>query len=285
MPRDISFSILEPSDLKELLLSFYKNAIPENRQEGLAMLSLACHILINALGANWTKNNLFSGLEINGYLLRPMVSFGGWDDLRINRLADNLYALKNVKNFPAFLRELRTRDAEGAELELIIARRIYEKNNLVEFKIPNGPQGENFDLIARKEDAQIAVEIKHILDRKQDFEPKKFKNMLNDKRKQLPRNMPGVIFVKIPDRWAFQPEAKENYSNAIDEFFWGTKRINCVTLVWDEWLEPISSRISKQGTKYHSFLHLKPNIFIPNIKDFYISKEAPVEFPSFWKDI
>ncbi|MBU6338861.1 MAG: hypothetical protein KGQ36_02695 [Rickettsiales bacterium] len=160
-----------------------------------------------------------------------------YDEIRqIIIMADNLYLLRNEKNFELFLNSFTADQLRSKYLELEGANFFLKNGFNIEFVIRKGVKGEDFDFIVRKEDLIINVEVKDRINSRE-INKNTLSNVLNDARKQLPKNSvnPNLVLIEINDEWTFSTEMKDLVNNVVEDFFRVTKRVSGIIIIWNYW--------------------------------------------------
>ena len=76
-------------------------------------------------------------------------------------------------------------------------------------------------------------------------EPKRstLRQTLKNKRNQLPKGRPNIVFVRIPETWMNTDQAKEEVSQAIEGHFRDSSRMTAVVIHWEEWTQFADGRL------------------------------------------
>jgi hypothetical protein len=144
---------------------------------------------------------------------------------RIIDLAEVLYNLQNVSGFDACIAKMRNGDIEGTYAELDFGRMLYLNRVPFRYVVPHGTKGEDYDVQIIYPDGVIAcADAKCKID-STDLSENGVKNALTAARKQLPNDMPGIIFVKVPPHWMKNPDSPGRMRAVAKDFLRGTGRI------------------------------------------------------------
>jgi hypothetical protein len=211
---------------------------PEYTQDyGRRHFNLFTHVIHEFLGKEWLNKNLFA------HALRPDLArpFGfleldfATDEIRENKslrifdLAEILLNLQLIEGFDDCLKRLRDADAEQVEstfAELQVGKLLYIHDVNFRFVPQTGEKGADYDY-----DVEFAGGWKAAAEAKcriesQSINPKAVKSLLDQARKQLPENKPGIIFVKVPQHWFVARNEMAAELRAITrEFLRGTGRV------------------------------------------------------------
>jgi hypothetical protein len=154
------------------------------------------------MGADWVERHIVSDNRKKGFLSidesephRREISC-----LRVMDLAEVVYNLQPVPGFDECIARMRDGDIEGTYAELDFGRMLYLNQVPVRFVVPQGTIGLDYDIeieypggVVASADAKCKIE-------GTEFGENTIKNTLNKARKQLPDDMPGIVFVKVPPR-------------------------------------------------------------------------------------
>lgn len=167
-----------------------------------------------------------------GFLVRP--SAGGLDVPR-HRVRRKLLNLQHINGFDACITQMRG-DGDKIEstcAELDFGRFLYIHNVGFRFVAPQMTKGSDYDFEIVYPDALVvAADAKCKLETAA-IEPGGVKKSLRRTREQLPKDRPGIVFVKIPQRWIDDPDtAREMLGARIHGNHWpgGVRQILCLAL-------------------------------------------------------
>jgi hypothetical protein len=124
--------------------------------------------------------------------------------LRIFDLAEILLNLQMVEGFDGCVARLRRADAQQVEstfAELQVGKLLYVHDVDFEFVVRTDEKGADYDYdIDFHGGWRACAEAKCKLE-STEINPRSVRATLNEARKQLPKDRPGIIFVKIPQHW------------------------------------------------------------------------------------
>jgi hypothetical protein len=201
--------------------------------------AMAMEIILTTLGPEWWKRNCTpNAAKPDEFLAIPNNSednkYNHQD--RVTKLGHMLYALKECKGYEAFISSLRTRDVAPTFFELWVANILHQNNFVVQFVVPKGQKGEDYDLIAEQNGICLSVEAKSrragvVLGERM------LHNTLEAARKQLPSSGPGIVFISIPTEWTIDKNGENVAENCINSFFRNSARVNYVVVIWHQWIK------------------------------------------------
>jgi hypothetical protein len=80
----------------------------------------------------------------------------------------------------------------------------------------------------------VALEMKAKLEQTEPS-PTSVRDTLNRAREQLPQNLPGVVFLRLPEKWAASESGRAAVEEGIRAAFDRTRRISAVIAHWERW--------------------------------------------------
>lgn len=190
--------------------------------------TLALAVVKHFLGTDWIETHL---QPINGAqgFLQPSpdapspnlhVQF-----FRTVDLGELLFNLQTIEGFDGCVDRLRTESIESVLAELDVARMLYINDHQFQFIKPSGQTGNDYDFKVNFTDGRIAcVEAKCNLET-QEVNLNTIKNALDKARSQLPKDQPGIIFVKLPSLWLDQVDFQRQSIELAQTFLRATGRI------------------------------------------------------------
>lgn len=194
--------------------------------------AMAIEIIVSTLGSEWWNRHFWT--KPDPYL-KTDPSSRSEQFHRVIMLAHMLYALRDANGYEQFIETLKTRGFDSGEIfELHVATMLQRSGFVVSFVEETGQKGEDYDLHVTKNDILINVEVKRR--RSPSFSKKTLQYALNEARRQMPPDGPGIIFVAIPAEWTHKAGTEEIAANCIQSLFRNTGRVNSVVLVWHNWI-------------------------------------------------
>jgi hypothetical protein len=190
-----------------------------------ASVHLGTGVVMHMLGQQWFEDYIMPGAKHKNILTLTNVidADEAARQVRIVDLAEMLYNLQEVEGYVEWVRRLINGDVEATLAELDLGRMLFLHSVQFRFVFPVMKKGSDYDVeiiypngIVACADAKCKIE-------GNDFSAKTIDNSLEKARKQLPRNKPGIIFVKHPAKWAADNLAELH--EATKAFFRTSKRI------------------------------------------------------------
>jgi hypothetical protein len=158
----------------------------------------------------------------NGHLWHGTVN-------RVILVGETLFLLRSCPAFPEFCRRMRERALRPHFLEMLEAKTFFKAG--YDIHPPPGPgvKREDFDFVAIKDGETVNAEVTALT--AEEFSEKTVLNALNDKRRQVPKTAPAVLFCIIPEAWL----TLDNWNNRLQaiaiDFLRQTSTINFVVFV------------------------------------------------------
>lgn len=188
---------------------------------GLAQLA-AVYMLDALFGGDWVLTHVTDGDVSPTNFFRNSST----DDhartmgrLRLIQLAEMVFNLQHVPGLAKTLEMIETGDLEPGFAELEVGRMLHINGKTFEFIKPSGTKGTDYDLELSFDDVTVCGETKCKLETTS-LSEKSLVDTLNYGRKQLPRDRPGVLFVKVPQTWyTTDDEFTRFLADATNRFF------------------------------------------------------------------
>ena len=235
---------LEVNDLKpivrQVVENFHGKIYEVHKIYGLAVATLRHY-----LGDEWVNENasafvqpkVFIRIRKGRSFLRtgnPVAEESFRHELRILQLAELIFNLQSADGIDERIAAIRKGGLESTCGELECAAQIKKANLPFRFVTRSGMRGKDYDVeIMSDFGAYLNCELKVTTEEK-DLQKSTIGNKLKAARTQLPKEQPGIIFLKIPESWPKQPGAQQLLSESVDEFFRNTNRVIAVVLRWEE---------------------------------------------------
>jgi hypothetical protein len=146
-------------------------------------------------------------------------------EFRVLDLAELLFNLHCIEGFEAPLSGLLAGKNESTYAELDFARMLRVHEIPFRFVVPQNKKGSDFDFeIFYPDGFVVCAESKCKVELNQ-FNPKSVRSSLEDARKQIPKEKPGIIFVKVPQQWIESIDTVLSLHDVACEFLRATERI------------------------------------------------------------
>lgn len=145
--------------------------------------------------------------------------------LRVIDLAEIIFNLQEVEGFDDCIARMGAGDIEGTFGELDLGRMLYLNRVPFRFVRPSGVKGADYDAkITYPDGTELCADAKCKIDTTPLGE-KTIMNTLQSARKQLPKNEPGAIFVKVPPSWMDDPQFANICVDVARNFLRNTRRV------------------------------------------------------------
>ena len=188
--------------------------------------ALAMLIVMRALGRDFYDREISKTANSSSDFFQRRTSI-----LTIH-IADLIWRLRDKDGFSTLLKKNGDRSFESTYFELVAAELVDSSSTSIDFVIPSGIKGQDFDLRASGFLGynQCCIEIKS---RRIAFKSKRaLRYFLNDARSQLPRGGTGILICKIPQEGHYT-SATQVISDIATWMRTSTTRIKRVVLCWD----------------------------------------------------
>ena len=197
---------------------------PDGQTEAL---SLASGILRQFMGAAWVEQHLISDGYKKGFLSldKPDPPEQEIAFFRVMDLAEVLYNLQHTPGFDECIDRMRQGDIEGTLAELDFARMLFLNKVPFRFVIAQGVKKLDYDFDIICPNGMVACADSKCKIDTTEFSENGLRNVLKHARSQLPNKLPGIVFIKVPERWLSQPEFQEKAIPYARRFLGGVTRI------------------------------------------------------------
>lgn len=178
------------------------------------------------LGEDWLEKHIRPATGAKGFLQVDLAApEKEVQYFRTIDLGELLFNLQHIEGFDECVARLRGGDVESALAELDVGRMLYINDQMFWFVEPQGQTGNDYDFhVVYPGGIGACIEAKCNIETPE-VNLSTIKNSLQKARTQLPENVPGIIFVKLPSQWLTAPEFERQSIGTAREFLRGTKRI------------------------------------------------------------
>ena len=240
----VAFHLDRPKPTSPLTLDMIRRKFEavqaKGEKPGTAYHHALYYVLAHSLGDEWLQTHVLYRCNRPGYLsMNPAMVDGdiGVDKehtQRVLQLADTLFNLQHVEGLDQRLDMLFHGQIESTMAELDFGMFLGMQGFEFRFVSTSGVTGNDYDVELIYPDGRIAcAESKCKLDGSE-FSEKGLLSTLKKARLQMPRDRPGILFVKIPQEWVDRQTGEIGLSGNLDkileEFFRTTERIVLVAL-------------------------------------------------------
>jgi hypothetical protein len=205
------------------------NGFPaEVRQNGVNQsLTLAMAILKHYFGEDWLNQYVTPDTAQKNFLRLDESSSAKLDlsAVRVIDLAEVIYNLQGIDGFDDCISRMRDGDIEGTFAELDLGRMLYLNEVAFRYVKPSGVKGADFDVEITYPNGLVACADAKCKIETTEFGDKTIANTLGSARKQLPKDRPGIVFVKVPQGWMDDPKFVQVCVDVANDFLRGTGRV------------------------------------------------------------
>jgi hypothetical protein len=196
----------------------------------------ACYCVLDYFfGIEWLRNHVLIGCRYPGYLMNnPIVQADGMGvdkdhTLRVVQLAELLYNLQGIPGLDHCLDRMFSGQIEPTVAELDFGMFLRRQGAVFSYVAPTGVKGRDYDVDVLYEGGTVACgDIKCKIEGT-DYTESSLLNSLKKAQKQFPSDRPGIIFVKVPQRWVDLSTGnlgvETDVSETLAKFFQATKRV------------------------------------------------------------
>jgi hypothetical protein len=203
---------------------------PETKAaDGERTIYLANTIIVHFLGRDWFGTHIRYDASKPSFLRIDFSSDGRRKItlFRVVELAENLFNLQHSEGFDACISQMKA----GAEkiqstcAELDFGRLLYINDVEFRFVVPVQRMGEDYDFeILYPGALWVPAETKCKFETTT-VNPESVSNSLKKARTQLPKDRPGLIFVKVPQKWIDDIEVVNELERIATDFFRNRDRV------------------------------------------------------------
>jgi hypothetical protein len=153
---------------------------------------------------------------------------------RIIALAEHLANLQEIDGFSWGLDEIRTDSIETGLGKLIAAGMLRRRNIPFHFVVPSGRIGHDYDAEAIIGATTVAIEMKAKVEGN-DPSPEAIAYRLRVARKQLPKQTPNLVFLRVPGAWGESETGQSAIAQGVEREFKSSRTISLVVTHWERW--------------------------------------------------
>lgn len=245
--------------------------LPSDVRENPAqrVFAISIGILRHYLGEEWVSKNVLDGIaneRVDGFFQLD-ISSEMQKELRLFRvaeLAEILLNLQWIKGFDEKVSELcrcAGSQLETVHAELDFAAFLYRQDIDFEFVIPSGVKGKDYDFLISYPDGRTACADAKCRVEDTQLNPKSLLGLLTTaRRRNLPKDRPGIVFLKVPQSWFENEEMSQRLDKIAFEFRRKTERIVCFyiyapirTFLQDEGRLRINYEYREYLSEHHRF--------------------------------
>src|SRR3990167_5592670 len=217
-------------------LELTRHSFPTDFTPNRSTFTLAITVLKRFLGEGWLRANVLQDAQLSmpdGFF-RMEFSSDDRRELKTTRVldfAETLFNLQHIHGFDDRIDQMRTADAEATFAEFDFGRFLYIHDIDFRFVVPTGKRGQDYDCSITYEDGRKACADTKCRTEESEVRPESIRHALEPARKRnLPKDKPGIVFVKVPQAWIEQPNVLGKDTAIARDFLRQTKRIVLVVL-------------------------------------------------------
>jgi hypothetical protein len=155
-----------------------------------------------------------------------------WQE-RVYRLAERVYNLRHIPNIENIIDDIIGGELVSRFAELEVGSHLFSRGIKFEFVVPTGEKGKDFD-IKIIEPLIINCEVKHKIE-STSLSDSTLTNTIRSANDQIPKDVPAIIFIKIPEEWISDKKLKEVIDRVFEPFFQrNSTHITGIMLRWEE---------------------------------------------------
>jgi hypothetical protein len=196
------------------------------------IFTLAVSVIIHFFGYQWYEDQVFQDAgrsKPDGFMridYTPGLT-GEKKSSRILDFAENIFNLQGIVGFDDRVDQMKkTGSVEATFAEFDFGRFLYIHDIDFKFIVPSGVRGRDYDYGLRYSDGREACADAKCRLETTDIRPETIRNALEKARREnLPKNEPGIIFVKVPQTWVENEITLKGISETVREFLRNTRRI------------------------------------------------------------
>jgi hypothetical protein len=143
---------------------------------------------------------------------------------RIIELAEMLFNLQSVSGFRSCIVQMQRGQIEDTYAELETGKWLQVHEVPFRFNMPTGVKGEDYDLDIIYPDVTACADTKCKFETTE-VSPSSIRDSLEQARSQLPKDRPGIIFVKMPAHWLETPPSVASFVREAEGFLRNTGRV------------------------------------------------------------
>jgi hypothetical protein len=193
---------------------------------------LAMVLLANWFGEPWVQKYIATDEAPTDFLRNKLNSAerAAVHTQRVVEMAEMILNFQDIGGWTTCMDQLAAGNIESGFSELDALKLCTMFHVEANFHLKGGKKGSDFDLdIGFPNGLRGAADVKCKLESHAfEFKASSIKATLSSARKQLPDNLPGVIFLKVPSEWMDSEAIRTEIDSTIETFMRGTRRIVCV---------------------------------------------------------
>ena len=258
---------------REHLSIVVKVLATDNHGEDYVKHGLATEVLRFFFGNKWTNENAFDvHKQVERYHRdgRKFLRTEAEDEenaflhqQRVLELAEYVFNLQHVEGLRERIARMDRDDLESAFGEIDCASLLAAPSLKFRFIKPTGKKGSDYEgEVTAPGGRIICCEIKT----KSEHTPLTLETLpatIETARKQLPKERPGLVIIKIPMSWPRESTLVEIVESSIRDAFRASQRIVAIVFTWDEYSVVNNGRLFAK--KVRDYVNERSSLFKPDI--------------------
>jgi len=232
---------IDINGLKQILLAIRKKF--QNKDDVFYRFGLSSEVLRILIDNEWVNQSIFSALHPNksnqteepkNYLKSKFKNEEQefqWQN-RVEVLAEMVFNLQDISNFLHIVNKIKQGNFLSRFAELEIGAHLKKRKVNFEYVAPSNKKTQDFDILIN-EAISINCDVKHKLE-ETGLTKSTLDNTFYKVSRQLPKNSPALIGLKIPEKWVRDKNAKKLLTSAIKKFFRRNTNMLAVLIRWEE---------------------------------------------------
>ena len=193
----------------------------------LQSFAVSAAVVRGLLGERWFNRHVMPNSRNYGIFTINDSSFKAFESsmFRIIDLAELLFNLQHVHGFDECIDRLRSGDLEGTYAELDLGRMLYLNRAAFRYVIPTQRIGHDYDVEIIYDNGLTVCGDSKCKIESAAFSNSTIKTTLDRARSQLPKDKPGIVFVKFPPQWKEIANCEDLLFSAARSFLRTTRRV------------------------------------------------------------
>ncbi len=205
----------------------------------VAWLEAARDVLVHYLGIEWCQRTFLDPSNKADFSFKPMPSKDPVDGARycdyVVNLAEMLLNFQPIQGFDEWHIRLKKRtDVQAAVAELEAAALLFKSAITFRFVPEVKKKGLDYDLEAIIGGNTVPCETKCKMPRTS-VSDKTVKKALEKANRQIPRDQPNIVFMRIPETWISDPTSRVAFEGGLKRAFRWFERISAVVAYYRVW--------------------------------------------------
>lgn len=222
----------------EIMCQTIKKDFPD-RHDDFYKMFLSTEVLRLMIDKEWVNQSIFSQHDLIEKKNRDAFDYFNsgvrgfeWQE-RVSRFAERIYNLRRIPNIEILIQDIIDGNLVSRFAEIEVGSHLHGRDIKFEYVAPSGHKGKDYD-IQIIDPLRINCEVKHKIE-STNLSENTLTNTIRASNDQLPTETPAIIFIKIPERWAFEPDFIKTIKNSFTSFFQRNRdHIIGIVLRWEQ---------------------------------------------------